>query len=99
MSWFSIQDEAIELDVIVVPRASKNRVVGLHDDRVKIQLNAPPVDGEANAALVRLLCKQLGLRKADVEIVSGQTGRRKRVRLAGASADAVRGLVEPEEKT
>jgi hypothetical protein len=52
---------------------------------LKVQLNAPPVDGEANAALIALMAKTFGLKKKDVEIVSGETSRRKRVRLNGTS--------------
>jgi uncharacterized protein len=82
-----------ELDVLVQPRASRTRVVGEHDARLKIQLAAPPVDGEANAALVAFLAHALGARKADVEIVRGDTGRRKTVRVAGvAAAGAVAAL-------
>ena len=48
-----------ELDVQVVPRASRSRIVGPHDGRLKIQLAAPPVDGAANEALVGLLAETL----------------------------------------
>jgi len=93
VSWYSISDDGAELDVLVVPRASKNRVVGLHDGRVKIQLNAPPVDGAANAALVVLLAKQVGVKKSAVTIASGQTGRKKRVRIDGATEEALIALL------
>ena len=79
----------VELDVLVVPRSSRNQIAGEHDGRLKVQLNAPPVDGEANAALIALMAKTFGLKKKDVEIVSGETSRRKRVRLNGVSLGAV----------
>ena len=47
------------LEVLVQPRASRTRVVGEHDGRLKIQLAAPPVDGEANAALIEFLADAL----------------------------------------
>ncbi len=50
------------LELLVQPRASRTRVVGEHDGRLKIQLAAPPVDGEANAALLAFLADLLGLR-------------------------------------
>jgi uncharacterized protein (TIGR00251 family) len=75
------------LEVLVQPRASRSRVVGEHDGRVKIQLAAPPVDGEANAALVAFLADLLGVKRADVALLAGETGRRKRVRIAGRTAD------------
>jgi hypothetical protein len=76
------------LEILVQPRASRTRAVGEHDGRLKIQLAAPPVDGEANAALVAFLADALGVRRTDVAIVAGETGRRKRVRVAGVTAAA-----------
>jgi uncharacterized protein (TIGR00251 family) len=76
------------LELLVQPRASRSRVVGEHDGRLKIQLAAPPVDGEANAALVAFLAEALGVKRADVALLAGETGRRKRVRIAGVAAAA-----------
>ncbi len=76
------------LEVLVQPRASRTRVVGEHDGRLKIQLAAPPVDGEANAALVAFLADALAVKKGDVALLAGEAGRRKRVRIAGVAADA-----------
>lgn len=75
-------DGALELDVLVQPRASRSRPVGFHDDRLKVQLAAPPVDGEANAALVELVARLIGAARRDVEILRGETGRRKTLRIA-----------------
>ncbi len=79
----------VELLVLVQPRASRTRVLGEHDGRLKIALAAPPVDGEANAALVDYLRELLGVRRADVELLDGQTGRRKRLLVRGVALDAV----------
>jgi hypothetical protein len=76
------------LEVLVQPRASRTRAVGEHGGRLKLQLAAPPVDGEANAALVAFLADALGVRRADVAIERGETGRRKTVRVLGATAAA-----------
>ncbi len=73
----------VEIAVLVQPRASRSRVVGEHDGRLKVQIAAPPVEGEANAALVELLSDLLGVPRRQVEIASGDTGRRKRVRVVG----------------
>lgn len=81
------------LEVLVQPRASRTRVVGVHDGRLKVQLAAPPVDGEANAALVAFLAGALGVRRADVTITRGETGRRKTVRVAGTTAAQVEGAL------
>ena len=87
-SWARDVAGGAELDLLVQPRASRTRVVGEHDGRLKLQLAAPPVDGEANAALVEFVAEALGVRKSDVAIVRGDTGRRKTVRVAGVSAAA-----------
>jgi uncharacterized protein (TIGR00251 family) len=85
-SWARDVAGGAELEILVQPRASRTRVVGEHDGRLKIQLAAPPVDGEANAALVAFLAEALGARKADVVIARGDAGRRKTVRVAGVGA-------------
>jgi hypothetical protein len=84
--WLREEAGAVVLELLIQPRASRTRVVGEHDGRLKLQLAAPPVDGEANAALVEFLAKALGVRKGDVALVRGEAGRRKTVRVAGVSA-------------
>jgi uncharacterized protein len=85
--WLRADPGGVTLEVLVQPRASRSRVVGEHAGRLKIQLAAPPVDGEANACLVSLLADLLRVRQADVEILRGDSGRRKTVRLAGVTAE------------
>lgn len=94
-AWLREEAGGVALEVLVQPRASRTRVVGEHDGRLKVQLAAPPVDGEANQALVAFLAEALGVRKADVTIARGETGRRKTVRVAGAAAAAVAGALRP----
>ncbi len=69
--------------VRVQPRASRNEVAGLQGDALKVRLTAPPVEGEANRALVAFLAEVCGVRRADVELLSGETSRDKRVRIRG----------------
>jgi hypothetical protein len=76
------------LELLVQPRASRTRVVGEHDGRLKIQLAAPPVDGEANAALIAFLADALRVKRGDLALLAGETGRRKRVRVSGVRAAA-----------
>lgn len=83
----------MRFDVRVVPRASRDAIVGEHDGALKIALTAPPVEGEANAALVALLAKELGVAKRDVVLLRGEASRSKRVEVRGVDAAAVRALV------
>jgi uncharacterized protein (TIGR00251 family) len=87
-AWARDEAGAAVLEILVQPRASRTRAVGEHDGRLKIQLAAPPVDGQANAALIEFLADALGVRRSDVAVVRGETGRRKTVRVAGATASA-----------
>jgi uncharacterized protein len=70
-----------EVPVYVTPRAGKSAVVGEREGALWVRLAAPPVEGAANAALVALLAARLGVGKGEVRLVSGATGRRKRVRV------------------
>jgi hypothetical protein len=76
------------LPVHVVPRASRTEVAGLHGGSVKIRLQAPPVDGKANHALLSFIAGRLGLPASAVALVGGESGREKRVRIDGVDAAA-----------
>jgi uncharacterized protein len=93
-AWAREGPEGAVLELLVQPRASRTRVVGEHDGRLKIQLAAPPVDGEANAALLAFLAAACKVKRGDVVLLAGETGRRKRVRIAGLpAADAAARLL------
>lgn len=80
--------------VQVVPRASKTEVAGMYgDEALRVRLNAPPVDGKANRELVRFVAETLGVPERAVALVSGQTGRRKTLRVDGVSPDRVRAML------
>lgn len=76
-------DGAVVLDVHVQPGGSRDEVVGRHGDALKVKVSAPPEGGKANAAVCRLLAEAFDVAKSSVEVVSGTTSRRKRVRLEG----------------
>jgi uncharacterized protein (TIGR00251 family) len=94
-AWLRDEGGALTLELLVQPRASRTRVVGEHDGRLKLQLAAPPVDGEANAALVEFLAGALGVRKADVTLRHGEAGRRKTVRVVGVAVAAALAALQP----
>jgi uncharacterized protein (TIGR00251 family) len=71
-------DAGVEVFLYIQPRASRNRVVGLQGDELKIALTAPPVDGAANKACSVFLAKTCKLPKSCVSLISGETSRHKR---------------------
>jgi uncharacterized protein len=82
----------ITLDILVQPRASRAKIGPMHDGRLKIAVTAPPVDGEANAAVIDLIARRLGIARGDVEVIAGASSRRKTVRIANATAEQIAGL-------
>jgi uncharacterized protein (TIGR00251 family) len=77
-------DEAkgrVVLSVHVQPGARRTEVVGRHGDALKVRIAAPPIDGRANDAVLALVSEEFGLARRDVELVSGPSSRRKRIRL------------------
>jgi uncharacterized protein (TIGR00251 family) len=73
------------LVIHVQPRARRTEVAGRHGDALKVRLAAPPVDGAANAELVRFLAEALGVPRRAVRVVAGQTARRKVVEVEGVA--------------
>ena len=69
--------------VIVQPGASKNEIVGVQQDALKVRISAPPVQGKANKALVNFLAKQLVVKRSQVKIMTGHTSRIKTIHVVG----------------
>lgn len=87
---FRVTIEGVTFGVKVVPRAKRDEVVGIENEVVKIRLSAPPVEGRANEALVRFLAERLGVALGSVEIVKGETGRNKVVKVKGIGVERLR---------
>jgi uncharacterized protein (TIGR00251 family) len=73
------QGDTLWLSCHLQPGASKDEFAGLHGERLKIRIAAPPVDGKANAHLIGFLAKAFGVPKMAVTIERGETGRQKTV--------------------
>ena len=84
----------VEINFQVLPRSSQSRIVGLHNDAVKIKLNKPPVDGQANAECCRVVAKYFGVSKTQVSVLRGTSSRQKTILIAGASTSAVIEMLE-----
>jgi uncharacterized protein len=85
-------DGALTFDVLVQPRASRAKLGPLHDGRLKVAVTSPPVDGEANTAVIELIAKTLGVARSAVTVVAGTSSRRKTIQVHGVTRSAVEEL-------
>lgn len=76
----------VSFAVRVQPRARKNAITGELEGALKIALTAPPVEGKANAACIEFLAELLNLPRSSITIASGETSRKKVIRVAGLPA-------------
>ncbi len=97
MSWYQIGRDGVSLQVHAQPGAKRTEVAGLHGDCIKVRLASPPVDGKANACLVRFIAERLGVKKNQVTITRGLSSRRKTVLVEAADVQPA-ALLLPEPK-
>ena len=88
--WYRRTDEGWLVSVHAQPGAKRTEVAGLHGDSLKVRLAAPPVEGKANAALVKFVAGALGVPKRLVSVAKGETSREKVLLVADAACDPAR---------
>ncbi len=81
MNWYQWQSEDLLLNCHLQPKASKDEFCDLYGESLKIRITAPPVDGKANAHLIKFLAKQFGVAKNAVSVIKGELARQKRVKI------------------
>jgi hypothetical protein len=89
----SLTEGGVVLTLQIQPRASKNEICGVQGNALKIRLTSPPVEGAANKLCREFLADLFDVPKSAVEIISGETSRHKRVRIASADPEKLRRLV------
>ena len=87
------KDGAATLDIVVHPRCPREGVGPVMGDRLKVSVNAQPVEGKANQAVQRVLAEAFGVPRSAVTILRGETGKRKTVRIAGVTAAVAMRLI------
>lgn len=87
---FDVSGEDVVVRLVAHPGAGRTAVVGRHGDALKVKVSAPPVEGRANRAVEDLLAEVLGVERARVTVVAGESSRTKRVRIEGLGADDAR---------
>lgn len=81
LAWYRWDGDDLILNVHLQPKSSRDEICGTHGDALKIKITAPPIDGKANAHLIKFLAKQFGVAKSKIELISGETSREKRLRV------------------
>ncbi|MDG2959376.1 DUF167 family protein YggU [Bisgaard Taxon 10/6] len=89
-------EQGIRLRILLQPKASKDAIIGLHDEELKIAITAPPVDGAANAYLMKYLGKAFKVPKSAIQLEKGELNRHKQVFIPAPKAipEVVRQLLE-----
>ena len=95
MSCLRADTDGVVLTLHIQPGAKTSEVVGLHGEALKIRLAAPPVDGKANAALLAFLAAKVSVGRTAVQLLSGESSRAKRVRIADVDVERVRQALLP----
>jgi len=92
----SVQESSnrVTFTVKIHPRAKKNAITGEFGDTLKVSLAAPPIDGKANEACIEFFAKLLKVPRSSVTIASGQSNRKKVIRVVGISAAEIRKSIE-----
>ena len=81
MSAVSLSADGLVLRLYIQPKASRDSIIGLHGDELKVAITAPPIDGKANAHLVKYLSKQFRVAKSQVLVEKGELGRHKQIKI------------------
>lgn len=82
---FIEKDNALIFSVRVTPKSSKSEIVGELDGALKVKIKSPPIDGAANAELIKTLAKFFDVPKSAIEIIKGETSKNKQIKIEGVS--------------
>lgn len=81
------REGGVRLSVHAQPGARRDEIAGLHGERLKVRVSAPPEDGRANERIVEVVAEAFGLRRQDVALVTGATSRAKDLLLSGITLE------------
>jgi hypothetical protein len=86
-------ENGVILRIHVVPKSAKSEISGVQDDALKLKITSPPVEGKANEACIKFLSDILGVRKAQVKIVSGHKSRKKTIAIEGIGKKDIEDII------
>jgi len=101
-AWCSALPGAIRLAVQITPNAKKTEVIGVLDGTLKLKLQAQPIEGKANEALIKFLAKTLSVPRSALAITHGQTSKKKLIEVVSATLtpdEVEKLLIQPARKT
>jgi len=79
--YFKITGKDIVIKVKIIPGSSKNKVIGVYNNSLKITITAPPIEGKANKKCITYIAKCFDVAKSKIEIISGQTSKNKLIKI------------------
>lgn len=98
MSLYAIDEKGLELNIYAQPGARRSEIVGLYDERIKVRVSSPPVDGKANVELRKFLAAFCGVSKSRVVLLQGEKSKNKKV-LLKIDVDQVKEVIGKLMKT
>lgn len=96
MPYLAERGDGVILNLLVQPRASRNQLMGVQGEELKVRLTSPPVEGAANALCIEYFAKLFRLPKSRLSLVAGERSRHKRLLIEGLSAAEMRRLLADE---
>lgn len=96
MSWIRFDKKSCIIEIHAQPQAKKNEIVGLYNDRLKVKIKSPPVDGKANECLIEFIAKVVGVNRSSVELLKGESSRQKQIRISGLNLKQIELLLLPK---
>ena len=77
----------------VIPKAKRNSIIGIHQGRLKVSVTQAPEKGKANQAVIQFLAKELGIKKSQLALVSGETSQTKQILVSGITLQEVQEII------
>jgi uncharacterized protein (TIGR00251 family) len=93
MTWIRPDKQGCLIEIHAQPQARKNEIIGLHNERLKIKIQSPPVDGKANEMLIEFLAETLKVSRSRLRLTKGETSRQKQVLVEGMTPAEVEPLL------
>jgi uncharacterized protein (TIGR00251 family) len=92
--WIKNNNKGIHIFLHVIPNAKKSEIIGNYNNRLKIKISSPPVDGSANKEIIKFFSKLLKTSKNNIKIIKGENSREKELFIANIDKDYIQNILE-----